>query len=120
MLLYWPGYVRDVLNVRILKPGCGAEMGDYFCRRFVSIPTTGASAYRARIGRGCGRYGQVGYITLGSDMDRGLSVRRYVEGAGSVRGYSEMGISDSLLEREERGGGRAPGDEEDDGIYDWG
>lgn len=75
------------------------------------------NAYRARSGSGCGRYGRVGYITLGLDMDWGLSIRRYVEEAGSVdiRRWEYR-----IPCWRERGGGRAPGDEEDDGIYDWG
>ena len=73
----WPGYIRDVLKV--LKPGCWAEMGDYVEDCFYSdnrsVPRENWEWLRSL---------RAGGARLGLDMDCGLSIRRYMEEAGFV------------------------------------
>ena len=73
----WPGYVRDVL--KMLRPGCWAEMGDYVEDVFYSdnrsIPREEWEWLRSI---------RAGGVHLGLDLDAGLNIAQYMEEAGFV------------------------------------
>ena len=73
----WPGYVGDVL--KMLKPGCWAEMGDYVENFFYSDNRS-----RPREEWEWLRSIRAGGARLGLDLDCGLTIRRYMEEAGFV------------------------------------
>ena len=76
----WPGYVREVL--KMLKPGCWAEMGDYVEDCFYS--DNGNNKSTPREDWEWLRSLRAGGARLGFDMDCGLNIRRYMEEAGFV------------------------------------
>ena len=69
----WAGYVRDAL--KMLKPGCWAEMGDYAEDVFYTdnrhVPRKDWEWLRSG-------------VRLGLDLDAGLTIRQYMEEAGFV------------------------------------
>ena len=73
----WAGYVRDAL--KMLKPGCWAEMGDFVEDVFYtdnrSVPRQEWEWLRSI---------RAGGVRLGLDLDSGFTIRRYMEDAGFV------------------------------------
>ena len=73
----WAGYVRDAL--KMLKPGCWAEMGDFVEDVFYSdnrvVPREKWEWLRSI---------RAGGVRLGLDLDSGITIRRYMQEAGFV------------------------------------
>lgn len=73
----WAGYVGDVL--KMLKPSCWAEMGDYVEDVFYDdnriVPREEWEWLRSI---------RAGGVRQGLDLDAGLNIRRYMEAAGFV------------------------------------